>query len=266
MSLVPALLSVAVASALALPAPRGRITELLLPVQRKKDVSRLKPLVPVTFGLAMAVILLSDRLSVAVAALTAAFTAVILVRGALHRRRAVARARGTVTLLGHLIADLEAGASAATALSRAAEEVESAPEVARLVRSAAVHAHRGHSPAGVLAEQEELADLAHVGKAWRLADRHGMALTGLLRTQREQITTRLRHDAATTASLQGPQATALILSALPLAGIGLGATMGANPVGWLLSGGLGGTLLMVGTALNCAGLLIADHIIRGARS
>ncbi|WP_290196889.1 type II secretion system F family protein [Corynebacterium guangdongense] len=214
----------------------------------------------------MTVVLLGDRLSIAVAALTVAGTGAVLGASALKRRRAIARSRATTALLGHLVADLEAGADPATALARAAEETTAAPDITRLVRSAAVHARRGHSPAPVLTGQEELRELAEVGKAWGLAQRHGIPLAGLLRMQGEQITQALRHEAATTASLQGPQATALILSALPLAGIALGSTMGANPVAWLLGGGLGGTLLMAGTALNCAGLLLAHEIIRRARS
>lgn len=267
MSLVPALLTAAAGIALASPAPAARLSELN-PARpgRRIDPGRLKPLIPIVAGVVMTVVLLNDRLSVAVAALTAAATGAVLVTSMLERRTATARSRATAVLLGHLVADLEAGADPVAALSRAADEVTSAPEVARLARSAATHARRGHSPAGVLADQEELRELAHVGKAWGMAQRHGMALTGLLRAQREQITQRLRHEAATTASLQGPQATALILSALPLAGMVLGAGMGANPVGWLLSGGLGGVLLMAGTALNCGGLLIAHEIIRRAQA
>lgn len=267
MSTVPALLAAAAGMALAPPSPTRRLGALLLPRSGPRaNWERLKPLVPAVSGAVMMIVLLSDRLSIAVAALTATGTGVILVRSMLGRRRATARARATATLLGHLIADLEAGAAPGTALGRAAEEATAVPEVTRLVHAAATHARRGHDPATVLADQEDLAELAEIGKAWGLAQRHGMALTGLLRTQREQITQRLRHEAATTASLQGPQATALILSALPLAGIVLGSGMGANPVAWLLGGGLGGTLLMVGTALNCVGLLVAHEIIRRARS
>ncbi len=269
MSTVPALLAAAAGIALVSPAPVKRLGPLLPPRSvPRANWERLKPLIPVVTGAGVLLVLLGDRLSVAVAALTATGTGVVLVRATLGRRQDLARARATATLLGHLIADLEAGADPGTALASAAEEVQSAsaPEVPRLVRAAATHARRGHDPAAVLAGQDDLAELAQVGKAWGLAQRHGMALTGLLRTQREQITQRLRHEAATTASLQGPQATALILSALPLAGMLLGSGMGANPVAWLLGGGLGGTLLMAGTALNCAGLLIAHEIIRRART
>ena len=267
MSLATALLAAAAGIALAPPAPTGRIAVLAPPRPRRRaNWNRLKPLIPLVSGTVMTVVLLGDHLSIAVTALTVAGTGAVLGTSMLKRRQAAARSRATTTLLGHLIADLEAGADPATALARAAEETPSVPAVTRLVRSAATHARRGHSPAPVLAGQEELTELAEVGKAWGLAQRHGMALAGLLRMQREQITQALRHEAATTASLQGPQATALILSALPLAGIVLGSTMGANPVAWLLGGGLGGTLLMAGTALNCAGLLVAHEIIRRARS
>src|SRR5690606_3889430 len=51
------------------------------------------------------------------------------------------------------------------------------------------------------------------------------------------------------AALAGPRATARLLAWLPLAGVGLGAVLGADPVAVLLGGGPGGLCLVGGLAL-----------------
>ena len=73
-----------------------------------------------------------------------------------------------------------------------------------------------------------------------------------------------RHQQSTAASLQGPQATATVLACLPIAGIAMGGAMGANSLGFLLGGGLGGILLVVGVALACGGFAWSRVIIRKA--
>ena len=44
----------------------------------------------------------------------------------------------------------------------------------------------------------------------------------------------------------------------------MGTAMGANPLAFLTGGGLGGALLVVGTALVCAGVAVSRRIIEGA--
>ena len=58
-----------------------------------------------------------------------------------------------------------------------------------------------------------------------------------------------------------PRATASVLAGLPVLGIALGQATGANPVGVLTGGGLGGILLIVGTAFIVAGLCWSDRIV-----
>jgi tight adherence protein B len=53
-----------------------------------------------------------------------------------------------------------------------------------------------------------------------------------------------------------------VLAGLPVLGVGLGQLIGADPVGFLLSGGVGGWLLVIGTTLACIGLLWSDRITR----
>ncbi|MGB2720736.1 MAG: secretion protein F, partial [Rhodococcus sp. (in: high G+C Gram-positive bacteria)] len=103
-------------------------------------------------------------------------------------------------------------------------------------------------------------ELARLAAAWRVADEHGLALAELLDAVREDMLGRRRFRERTDASLAGARATALVLAGLPILGVALGQLMGANPLQILLGGGLGGMLLLIGTALGCAGLLWTDAI------
>jgi tight adherence protein B len=63
-----------------------------------------------------------------------------------------------------------------------------------------------------------------------------------------------------TSGMAGARATAAILAGLPLLGVLLGQLIGARPLNFLLSGQVGGWLLVVGSTLACAGLLWSDRI------
>lgn len=79
-----------------------------------------------------------------------------------------------------------------------------------------------------------------------------------------RIDARDRHRAATAAQLQGAQATAVILALLPVAGIAMGTVMGADPIGFLTGGGIGGVLLVIGVGLVAAGFAMTQKILEGA--
>lgn len=259
------LLLLGAAAALPAPAPTGRITR----TARPERASAPGPLIAVAVGVAMAVFLLADRLSVAVAALLLAATAVHHLQALRTRRLIRATREALAGWLGHLVADLQAGARPVDALTRATAELDDhAPvEVAETIAAGAAQARWGTSPAATfLAAADHAPDLASVGHLWELAERHGVKLAGLLGQIRDRLSARNSHDDATAASLNGPQASALILMALPLAGLAMGTAMGAAPLGLLLGGGLGGVLLVAGTGLICAGFLWSQRIIAGARS
>ena len=65
---------------------------------------------------------------------------------------------------------------------------------------------------------------------------------------------------------QRARTTAVVLAGLPLLGIGLGQLIGADPVEFLLSGGLGGWLLVAGVMLACCGLMWSDAITGRAQT
>ena len=95
---------------------------------------------------------------------------------------------------------------------------------------------------------------------WELAHQHGLAIATLMRTAHREFVERERFESRFTAAMAGARTTALVLAGLPVLGVGLGQLVDADPVRFLLSGGLGGVLLVVGTILACAGLLWSDRI------
>ena len=81
-----------------------------------------------------------------------------------------------------------------------------------------------------------------------------------LHLRRLDILTPQRVDA----TLAGPRATAVILTALPGFGVLLGSGFGADPLGVLLTGTLGGVLCLAGAVFLTVGLLWTDRIAGGA--
>ncbi|MEK8069782.1 type II secretion system F family protein [Rhodococcoides navarretei] len=159
-----------------------------------------------------------------------------------------------------VIGELRVGSHPATASAVAADECGGIASAA--LRGAASRSRLGGRPADGIASSDPLLDpeLNRLAAAWRVADEHGLALAELLDAVREDMLGRRRFRERTDASLAGARATALVLAGLPILGVALGQLMGANPLHILLGGGLGGMLLLIGTALGCAGLLWTDAI------
>lgn len=238
------------------PAPAGRL--------HSGPPPSFRVLLPIAVGTGLTVFLLLGRLSVALAALFIAGTAGWVIHGMRTRRRAHHRENIAATFLGHLIGELRAGSAISAAVEHATTNLpaDSPPELAQLLHQVCGHTRRGASGARVLVDNShKVPELTGLGTLWSLADRHGLPLAPLVEQAQLRIDARLRHRSATTATLQGPQATAVILTLLPLAGIAMGTAMGANPIGFLLGGGLGGILLLAGTGLAATGFAWSRHII-----
>ncbi|GAA4472238.1 hypothetical protein GCM10023094_04120 [Rhodococcus olei] len=187
-----------------------------------------------------------------------------------HARRSRRRDREQRALLAGLeiaVAELRVGTHPAAACAAAAEESKGA--AAEAFRGAAATARLGGSAArGLVAGRggggadtaAVLPDLERVAGPWRIAEEHGIALAELLDAARSDLLGRIRFRGRVEAGMAGARATAAVLAGLPLLGVALGQMMGAAPVAVLLSGGLGGVLLVIGTAFGCAGLLWTDRI------
>lgn len=96
--------------------------------------------------------------------------------------------------------------------------------------------------------------------AVRLADRTGAPLAELLERVEADARAADRGLAAAAAQAAGARATAWLLAALPLGGIGLGYAIGVDPVTVLLHTPVGGGSALAAVALQISGLLWAERL------
>nr|WP_255426832.1 type II secretion system F family protein [Pseudonocardia sp. C8] len=183
-------------------------------------------------------------------------------------RQAAARDAEAATELADALArisdELRSGAHPAAAL---AGHEHDGPLARRLLEPAAAAARIGEPVPDALrraAAGPAGDDLGRIATAWELADRHGAPLATLLGALRDDIRWRVTHGSRVRAQLAGPRATASVLTALPLAGIGLGQLMGIAPLAVLRTGVHGPALLVVGVLLTAAGAAWSDRILRAA--
>jgi tight adherence protein B len=185
--------------------------------------------------------LIGTLLAGPVAGVVAGGYGAITVRAVLRQRsfRAAAamRTRSLDALCG-LAADLRAGISAAEAGSPAG----AADQVA-----------------GVAAvEDRRMAQLT--GAAWRLAERTGAPIADLVERIEADARAMDRASASAAAQAAGARATAWLLAALPVGGIGLGYSLGADPLSVLLHTPIGAACAVGAIALQVAGLAWADRL------
>lgn len=191
-----------------------------------------------------------------------------------------------VTAVSMQVRCIDAAREAARLAARG--DVRSATDVARSIapRAALVQVHRdgefvvatvtAHSnllptldiaasdvTAGLLAAARSSALPAYwerLAVCWQLGSDHGLAIASLMRAAQRDVAERQRFSARVSAGMAGARASAAILAILPLLGVLLGQLIGARPLSFLLTGRVGGWLLVVGLTLACAGLLWSDRI------
>lgn len=218
------------------------------------------------FAAAVAAVL-AALLPVTVLAATAIVSVTLWVR---RRRRAAVtrRAAESAALQGALdvlVGELRVGAHPVAAFTVAADEADGV--VAASLRAVAARARLGADvAAGLHSAARSSALPAHwerLAVCWQLAQHHGLAIATLMQTAQRDIVDRDRFSARVAAGMTGARTTAAVLAGLPLLGVGLGELIGAEPVRFLLSGGSGGWLLIIGVTLACVGLLWSDRITAG---
>jgi tight adherence protein B len=197
----------------------------------------------------------------------AAFTILALTLGARQRRAALSARRSAESTalqgaLAVLVGELRVGAHPITAFEAAASEVDG--PVASSLSAVAARARLGADVGAGLSAVAERSTLPmqweRLSVCWQLAQAHGLAIATLMHTAHRDIVERDRYASRVRAGMAGARATAVILAGLPLLGVGLGELIGADPVRFLLAGGLGGWLLVIGVTLACCGLTWSDRI------
>lgn len=213
-----------------------------------------------TAGAAVVAVILPIAVTVAAAILVG--TLAIRRRRLTARRCAVAEASALESALDVLVGELRVGAHPVSAFEVAAGEVDE--PVAGSLRAVAARARLGADVSAglmVFAESSRLpGHWERLAVFWRLAQAHGLAIATLMRAAHRDIVERERFSARVDSGMAGARTTAAVLAGLPLLGIGLGQLIGADPLGFLLSGGIGGWLLVAGVMLACCGLLWSDRI------
>ncbi len=188
-----------------------------------------------------------------------------------RRRRAArrsARDAESVDLrdaLDILVGELRVGAHPVAALAAAAAEVGGrvGPCLDEVSARGRLGADIADGLRSVAARSAIPAQWQRMAVCWQLAAVHGVAVATLMRAAQHDIVERSRFRQRLDAGLAGPRTTAAVLAGMPVLGIALGQLIGARPVQFLLAGGTGGVVLLVGVALSCLGLFWSDRIIAG---
>lgn len=172
------------------------------------------------------------------------------------------RLRALADGLGALAADLRSGRSldAATGAAVAAcADGECGPALARALRAPSAPPHGTADP--VLREA-----LARISAAVLLSGRTGCSLAAVAGAVEDDLRARHRHRLELHAATAAPRASAALLAGLPLLGLAMGNGVGADPWGVLTGTGVGQVLLVVGLALEGAGLAWSRQLVaRAAR-
>ncbi|HEX6404768.1 MAG TPA: type II secretion system F family protein [Pseudonocardiaceae bacterium] len=204
----------------------------------------------------------------ALAAAMVAGTATACRRASRARRAAAAAATDLSDALGILVAELRAGAHPADAVQAAADtRAGVGSDVVRALATVAATARLGGDVPAALRSAgpaQVRCWLDRLAGAWSLAEQHGIALADVLDAVRRDSEHRVRFAADVQARLAGPRATAMVLAGLPLLGLALGQAVGAAPLRVLCLTPAGHLLLVIGTALACAGVWWSTRLISRA--
>lgn len=200
--------------------------------------------------------------SVVVAAVLIGVTIGLRWRRRVRERRRAAEVKTMLGALDVLVGELRVGTHPVSAFGAAANEVDGT--VAAGLRSVAARARMGADVAeGIRSVAQKSSLPAHwerLAVCWHLAQTHGLGIAAMLQAAQHDLVARQRFSARVNAGLAGARATAAVLAGLPAIAVGLGQLIGANPLRFLLSGGTGGWLLVMGVTLGCTGLLWSDRI------
>jgi tight adherence protein B len=252
------------------PSPAWKITDLLKRHRGLGDVSPRRLTVLVIAGAAAVGLLLGG----AVAAVVAAVYGALVVRAVLRRadrQRAAALRASSLDGLCALAADLRAGLPPAIAamapdpLGTGHSEPRSAglgsAGLGAVGRRSDGLRSTGSDSADTRPADPRLAELT--AAVWRLGELTGAPAADLIERIEADARAGDRAKATAAAEAAGAQATAMLLAALPLGGIALGYSIGADPLQVLMHTKLGAACAIGAVTLQCAGLLWCDRLVAG---
>jgi tight adherence protein B len=224
--------------------------------------------VPAAAGVALVAALATAAAFALVPAAVAAFSSVVVVRRfrAARRAREARRQRGEdVTALRALAAELRGGLPPASALRVAAKSPAPARGIRRRMLAAAAADSLGGDPAEVLARDAVPGSpAASLAAAWSVCRRTGTRLSAPVSRIANGAAADLRVAREADAALASARSSARLLAVLPFAGAGLGALSGAGTIRVLMSTGIGQLCLVLGVALDLAGLAWLDRLAGSA--
>ena len=256
-------LAIAALAVLLWPDGRGRGAQRLRAIGRRTDVRQgLGELsVPGTAAALSAAV--AAVLSTPLVAGLAAGAACLCARSWVARRserRAERRLESLTEGLGALAADLRSGRpldSATEAAVDACADAESAAALARALRAPGAAPTPGQ-------DQELTAALRRIAAGVLLSARTGCSLAAVTAAVEDDLRARHRLRLELRTATAGPRASAVLLAGLPVLGLAMGSGVGADPWQVLTTTATGQVLMVVGTALELAGLSWSAHLVRWA--
>ncbi|SNR38504.1 type II secretion system F family protein [Blastococcus mobilis] len=256
-------LSIAALAVLLWPDGRGRGAQRLRAMGHRADIRRTSGERPVPATAAVLSAAVAAVLSTPLVAGLAAGVAFLGARSWVARRseRRVERRLESLTEgLGALAADLRSGRAldAATEAALAAcADAESAAALACALRAPAAAPAPGP-------DQELTAALQRIAAGVLLSTRTGCSLAAVTAAVEDDLRARHRLRLHLRTATAGPRASAMVLAGLPLLGLAMGSGVGADPWKVLTTTASGQVLMVVGTALELAGLSWSGHLVRRA--
>lgn len=241
---------------LALPSTTRASVRQVLPRQRRRPPAML---VAPVLGAGLSCVL---PMTVVLAAATMLTVLVLRHRRCARRRAGADESRALHGALEVLVSELRVGAHPVAAIDTASRET-AGPVGASFAAVAARALLGADVVAGLRAESRRSLVPGHwdrLAVCWQLAAQHGLAIASLMQAAQRDLAERERFRSRVDAGMAGARTTGNLLAGLPVVGVLLGYAIGADPLGFLASEGIGGWLLCVGIALVGAGLLWSDRI------
>ncbi len=249
-----------VAAALLLWPGRPARTRIGVPAGARRTASW--DALPAPAGAAALAALCAGLASTPLVAALAGATAAAAVTTRRRGRRAAAEEERIAALteaLGALAAELRSGRpldDAAAAAAAACGDPAGADAVVRAVRAP------GSVPAPTADAGALEAAVARLAAGVQLSVRTGCSLAAVVGAVEDDLRARARHRLDLRSALAGPRASAALLAGLPVLALLMGSGIGADPWGVLTTTGTGQVLLLVGVALEAAGLAWTARLVR----